>query len=217
MTEAVPQRLLLVGAGGHGRVVADLAETCGWDDIAFVDDEWPELDRNSDWPVLGTLADLGHLPEHYPYALSALGDNELRLRSLATLVELGFTVPALIHPTAVVSKRAAVGAGTVAMANAVVNAATRVGQGVILNTGCTVDHDCVIGDGVHVAPGAHIAGEVAVGRSSWIGIGASVRGGASIGCRATIGAGAAVVTDVPDDAVYAGVPAAPLKAPRHGC
>lgn len=211
------QGMLLVGAGGHGRVVADLAETGGWRDIVFADDRWPEVTRALDWPVLGTIADLPRLIESYPNAMSTIGDNGLRLQTHRSLLQLGFTVPTLLHPTAVISNYAVLGEGTVAMANVVVNAGAQIGQCVILNTACTVDHDCLISEGAHISPGAHLAGDVAVGRLSWIGIGASVRGGVEIGNGATVGAGAAVVTNVPDAAVFVGVPAAAKKAARQEC
>lgn len=200
-------RLLLAGAGGHGRVVADLAELLGYETIAFVDDRWPEITRNHRWPVIGAVGDLARLRADYDEGLAAIGSNQARLAVDQALAELSFMRPVLIHPRAIVSRYARLGSGSVVFANVVVNAFAAIGEAAILNTACTVDHDCRLGDGVHVSPGAHLGGQVEVGDCSWIGIGASVRECVRIGSRSVIGAGSAVVSDIPSGVVAVGVPA----------
>ncbi|MFG0408000.1 acetyltransferase [Pseudomonas sp. FYR_11] len=202
--------LAILGASGHGKVVADLAELCGWHKIDFFDDCWPDLKRNGAWTVMGSGAQLLELLENYQGVVVAIGNNAARAEKLLELQKCGARVPVLIHPGAVVSRHASLGSGTVVFAGAVVNAFTTVGPGAIINTGSSVDHDCEIGGYVHLSPGARLAGGVIVGTSSWIGIGAVVRQMVKIGCRATVGAGAAVVCDVPDDATVVGVPARPF-------
>lgn len=198
-------RLLLLGAGGHGRVVADIAEANGWQDIAFLDRRWPDLRSNLAWPVIGTADDLRSLAG--ASALATIGDNRLRLEVHGSLVASGCLVPTLIHPSAVVSPHATIGRGAVIMPNAVVNAGARVGEAVIVNTGAVVEHDCSLGDGVHVSPGACLAGQVSVGVASWIGIGAVVREMVAIGRDTIIGAGSVAVSDIGDSHIAFGTPA----------
>ena len=207
--------LLIAGAGGHGKVVADTARACGsWRHIAFVDDRHAELAQAADWPVLGALADAESLRAEFDAAVVAIGDSRVRLQWIDRLAAAGFRLPALVHPTAWVSPLAVLGSGTVVLAHAVVQAEARLGAGCIVNTAATVDHDCRIGDGVHICPGAHLAGEVHVGAESWIGIGASVIQRVCIGERVTVGAGAAVICDVEDDRTVGGCPARELAVDK---
>ncbi|MEB3234417.1 MAG: NeuD/PglB/VioB family sugar acetyltransferase [Cyanobacteriota bacterium] len=200
---AEPAGLLILGGGGHGRVVAEMAADLGISDLAWLDDNPAAAD------VLGPLARCAEpeLRHRYGQALVAIGRAPLRLQWLAQLQQLGFACPVLVHPTAWVSPSAQLEAGTVVMPQAVVMAGARLGQGCIVNTSASVDHDCDLADGVHVCPGAHLAGGVSVGRGSWIGIGASVIQGRRIGSAVTVGAGAAVVHDLADGVTAAGVPA----------
>lgn len=201
--------LLLVGAGGHGRVVADLAETLGWQTIAFLDDNWPERAENRRWPIVGKVDDLARVSPEYSGVAISVGINDRRLSLHRRLVQLSLAVPTLIHPSAVVSRHATLGRGSVVLANAVINAFAKIGEAVILNTASTIDHDCIVSDGVHVAPGAHLSGGVTVGEGSWIGVGASVRENLTIGTDTVIGTGSAVVKDIGDGIVAMGVPARP--------
>lgn len=199
--------LAILGASGHGKVVADTAECCGWDAIEFFDDAWPGLAMNGAWQVVGTSADLLKRVQDYQGVLVAIGNNEVRQRKLAELKAVGASLPVLQHPTAVVSRYAAIGPGSVLFASAVVNAYATLGEGCIVNTGGSVDHDCELGNCVHVCPGARLAGMVKVGDLSWIGIGACVRQVLDIGSRVVVGAGAAVVCNISDNMTVAGVPA----------
>ena len=192
-------KLLIIGASGHGKVVADTAEACGFTDIAFLDDVWPEKTMNAHWPVVGVPA-----RERSPL-FCAVGNNQTRARLFDKLCL--DDSPVLIHPHASISRYAAIGAGSLVVAGSVVTADASIGRGVILNTGCSVDHDCQIGDFVHISPGAHLAGGVCVGARSWIGIGAAVREGIRIGRDVMVAAGAAVVDDVEDGVRVGGVPA----------
>ena len=200
--------LLIIGAGGHGKVVADSAlEQGDWERIAFLDDLYPELTEVLGWPVLGKVSDAERYMNDYPDMVIAVGNNQRRMELLDTVRELAFGLPVICHPSAVISHTAIIGPGCVMFANSVVNPDARLGDGCIVNTGATIDHDCVLADGVHVSPGAHLGGAVVVGRTSWIGIGASVRELTVIGERVLVGAGAAVVGDVPDGVTVTGVPA----------
>lgn len=201
------KRLAILGASGHGKVVADIAECCGWQHVDFFDDAWPELQQNGRWNVVGNTGALVTSLEHYDGVAVAIGSNAIRYQKLQYLQHAGATLVTLIHPRSVISQYATVGIGSVVMANAIVNADASVGVGAILNTACSVDHDCFLGAAVHISPGAHLAGNVQIEDCCWIGIGSSVRQGVRIGARAVIGAGAAVVCDISEDVTAIGVPA----------
>ena len=201
------KRLAILGASGHGKVVADTAECCGWQVIEFFDDAWPQVSSVGFWPVVGNTGDLLSRVGEFDGVLVAIGNNSVRRRKMDELKASGAQLPVLMHPSSIISRYANIGSGTVVFASAVVNAYAIVGEGAILNTGCSVDHDCVLGACVHVSPGARLAGAVTVGDGSWIGIGACVRQVLSIGSNVMVGAGAAVICDISDNMTVAGVPA----------
>ncbi|MCQ4290621.1 acetyltransferase [Pseudomonas stutzeri] len=205
------KRLAILGASGHGKVVADTAECCGWQSVDFFDDAWPDLQHNGVWPVVGGTSALVERLANYDGVVVAIGNNRIRYEKLRQLQSAGGRLTTLIHPAATVSRYANIEAGTVVFAGVVVNASAHVKQGVILNTGCSVDHDCVLGTAAHISPGARLAGGVQVGDESWVGIGASVRQLVKIGRCVVVGAGSAVVSDVLDNVTVAGVPAKRLR------
>lgn len=200
-------RLAVLGASGHGKVVADTAECCGWERIEFFDDAWPGLLKNGAWEVVGDTATLLATLDKYDGVVVAIGNNKIRQAKLAQLKALGASLATLLHPAATCSQYATVGEGSVVFAAAVINADANIGSGAILNTGCSVDHDCVLGTCVHISPGVRLAGGVTVQELTWVGIGASVRQLVNIGSQVMIAAGAVVVTDVPNNVTVAGVPA----------
>lgn len=201
-------RLLIVGAGGHGRVVADIAASDGgWTEIAFLDDAVPVSQKSGAWPVAGGFSQLASLAGRFDACIGALGDARLRLEHLAHAKAAGYRIPTLLHPQAAVSGRAQLGEGVVVCAGGIVNIGATIARGVIVNTGATVDHDCRLEEGVHVCPGAHLAGNVTVGARTWFGIGAVAKQGIRIGSDVTVGAGAVCLEDVPDGVTVVGVPA----------
>lgn len=199
-------KLIIVGAGGHGRVCADIAlKMDEWDTIAFLDDD-PELMTSMDILVIGTTRDVEKLIPHCDVFV-ALGNNKLREEIQAGLESIGANLPVLCHPAATIGQGVSVGPGSVVMAGSVINPYTTIGRGCIINTGSTVDHDCVIGNYVHVSPGVHVAGSVSIGDSTWLGIGSLVSNNLSITGRCVIGAGAVVVDNITEPGTYVGVPA----------
>lgn len=202
-------RLAILGAGGHGRVIADAALAGDWDEVALFDDGGGRT--SGPWEVAGSRADLlGRLGD-FDGVVVGVGAPPARLTLTRELAQAGARLAVVIHPRATVSPHAVIGPGSVVFAGAVVNIGARLGQGVIVNTGATVDHDCVLDDGVHAAPGAHLAGGVTVGAETWIGAGAVVREYTAIGARVMVGAGAVVVKPVADGLTVVGNPARPME------
>jgi sugar O-acyltransferase (sialic acid O-acetyltransferase NeuD family) len=198
--------LAILGASGHGKVVAEVAELNGWC-VTFFDDAFPDITQVAHWKVVGRSERLIANLHQFDGCMVAVGDNRIRLQKQSYLQSHGLECIVLIHPTATVSSYARLGKGTVVMSSAVINPFARVGECAIINTGATIDHDCILAESVHVSPGASLAGGVSVGALSWIGIGASVIQGVTIGPRAIVGAGAVVVTDIGADSKVVGVPA----------
>lgn len=200
-------RLAVLGASGHGKVVADCAEVCGWQAVDFFDDAWPELAQNGHWSVVGNSQSLLHALSQYDGVIVAIGNNRIRSDKLRLLRNANAPLVSLIHPGAIVSRYVKLGLGSVVFASAVINVDTCIATGAIINTSASIDHDCLLADCVHVSPGARLAGGVTVGDRSWIGIGSSVRQGVAIGSDVVIGAGAAVVNDISNGRTVVGVPA----------
>ncbi len=200
------RRVVIYGAGGHGKVVLDALERGGRDVAGFVDDDpdragdafcgQPVLAAPGEWEAAGGVE-----------FVVAIGDAAGRQRATARLQQLGRELATVVHPAAVIAPDVEVGRGSVILAGATVNPGARVGRGAIINTGAIVDHDCTIGDFAHVAPGARLAGHVSVGARTLVGIGATVVPGVRIGPDAVVGAGAVVLTDVEAGTTVAGVPA----------
>lgn len=199
--------LLILGAGGHARSVADAAlATKHWDSVAFLDDN-PQNNMPLGFPILGGLDLVPKLRKRYDGAFVAWGNNILRMEWIDRLDAMGFDLPCVIHPHSCVSHFAVLGKGCVVMAGAVINVEARVGRGCILNTGCTVDHNCVLGNGVHLSPGVHVGGDTTIGARTWVCVGASIGSQRSISGDCIIAAGSAVVKDILEPGLYAGVPA----------
>jgi UDP-perosamine 4-acetyltransferase len=196
-------RLLLLGAGGHARVVRALAAACGLE-VAGVCDPALARDGAATWnglPVLGDDSALEALPPTQTRLLNGLGQmpgSNIRARLHARLAAKGFTFPALAHPAAWVAPGVALGDGVQVMAGAMVQPGCDIGPGTIVNTRAGVDHDCRLGKDVHIAPGATLCGAVAVGDGAFVGAGATVLPGLRLGAGAMVAAGAVVTRDVPD-------------------
>lgn len=203
--------LLIVGAGGHGRVVADAARLSGqWERIAFIDDRYPELVSAGVWSVIGTVAELDNLVSAWGKIVIAIGDNAIRIEILERTKSYGFDIVSIIHPSVQMAKDVLIGDGSVVFANAVINTGSELGIACIVNTAATVDHDNRIGDCVHISPGVNLGGNVDIGIRSWVGIGASVIHGCAIGRDVIVGAGAVVTEDIGDGLTVVGVPAREL-------
>lgn len=194
------ERVILIGAGGQSKVVADLVRACGDTVVGFLDDS------AADERIIGRVADAHRYPDCR--FLIAVGDNNTRKR-LARSLDLPWHTA--VHPTAYVSPSARIGEGTVVLPLAVIHTDASVGCHCIVNSGAVVEHDNVLADFSHISPGAALAGRVSVGECTQVGVGASVKNNVSICGGCVIGAGAAVVRDIHQPGVYAGVPARRIK------
>ena len=202
------QTVIVIGAGGHGRVVADIAACAGDTVLGFLDDNRSLPDEIIGFPYLGTTDQYVRYPD--ASFIVAIGDAEIRERLVKRME--GCRWYTAIHPSAVVSPRGAeIGEGSAVMANAVIGPEAKVGRHCIVNTAAVVEHNNVVGDFSHISVGAKLAGTVLVGRSVWVGIGATVINDVSICDRALIGAGAMVIRNITVPGKYIGVPAVRLE------
>lgn len=206
--------VIVIGAGGHGKVVLDILRAHGvYAPAGFIDDN-PALAGATvaNLPVLGRLADLSRLYDQgVRHAVIAIGDNATRLRYADDVRRHGFDFVTAVHPTAFVSPTALLGPGVVVAPHATIITEARVADLAVVNTSAVVDHECVVGEGAHVGPGALLAGRVRVGRGVFIGMGAKVIQGRTVGDFTVVGAGAVVTRDLPDHCTAVGVPAHVIK------
>ncbi len=198
-------RLIIIGAGGHGRVLADLALKLGYRDIAFLDDRACGLCMG--FPILGTTGQIRRFDDGNTGFVIGVGNNEIR-KKIAEGCPVNWV--SLIHPSAQIGAGVSIGPGTVVLAGAVINACADVGSHCVLNTGAIVEHDSVLGDYVHICPGAALGGSVRVGHLTQVGIGAAVRNNIRVCGGCVLGAGAVAVKDITVRGTYVGVPARKL-------
>ncbi len=193
------KKLIIIGASGHGKVIADIAVKNGYEDIVFLDDD-ESVKECAGFPVIGKTSEAKGLDGD---KIVAIGNPKVRER-----IQEGLNnVVTLIHPDAVISRRVEIGEGSVVMAGAILNSDAEIGKGCIINTGASVDHDCRIRDYSHVSVGAHVAGTCVIGERTWIGAGATVSNNVNICGDCMIGAGAVVIKDIEKPGTYFGVPA----------
>jgi sugar O-acyltransferase (sialic acid O-acetyltransferase NeuD family) len=203
-------RVLVLGAGGHGQVVADILlraqeRNTLVQPIGYLDDDPALAGRNLGLPVLGAITHLSDIA--HDAVVIAIGDNVTRRRLFETLKSRGEHFVTAQHPSAVIAPDARVGAGSMICAGVIVNPGSTVGENVILNTACTVDHHNHIGHHAHIAPGVHLGGDVTIGEGALVGIGATIMPQKRVGAWSVVGAGTLVHHDVADRMVAAGVPA----------
>lgn len=195
------KKLLIIGAGGHGKVVADVAKTMNkYEGICFLDDN---PTKEFLYPILGKIKDLHKFVNTHDIFV-AIGNQKVR-RSIMESINVDFAT--LIHENSIIGSNVEIGMGCVIMPGAVINAGTKIGNGVIVNTCSSIDHDCVINDYCHISVGAHVCGTVNIGDMTWVGAGATVINNVSITNDCMIGAGAVVIGDICESGTYVGVPA----------
>lgn len=199
-------KLIIIGAGGHGKVIADNALKNGYMDICFVDDR--STGECMGFPIVGASADIANLNDGKTDFIIGIGNNAVR-KKIAEENDVNWIT--LIHPSAQIASCVSIGKGTVVMAGAVINACAVVGDHCIINTRAVIEHDNVIEDYVHISPNAALGGTVRVGEKTHVGIGATVKNNIDICGNSIIGAGAAVVKNITESGTYVGVPVRKIK------
>ena len=196
-------KLVIIGASGHGKVVADIAALNGYTDICFLDDN-ESVRECAGYPVVGKS-------DSAPDGEVFIAIGNAKIRKMLSERYADRKQPVLIHPNAAVASTAKIGSGTVVMAGSVINADAQIGQGVIVNTCSSIDHDCVVGNYCHISVGAHLCGTVEVGDLTWVGAGATVSNNITICQGCMIGAGAVVIKDIKEKGTYIGVPVRKIR------
>ena len=208
-------KIVIVGAGGHGRVVLDIIRNNHQFEVAGFIDSNPALQHQimDGIEVLGDLSLLPRFPElGIGGAIIAIGDNHIRLSYAEIMEKKGVSLVSAIHPTASIAGNARIGKNVVISAGVNICAHTCIGDSVILNTGCIIDHESKIHAGAHICPGVKLAGHVNIKNSAFVGIGSTIIQGVTVGEWAVIGAGAVVLNEVPAYSTVVGVPARVVKA-----
>lgn len=192
------KKVIIIGAGGHGKVIADIVKRSGDEIAGYLDDQKTGVFNG--YRILGTTKAIGKWDGFY---FAAVGNNRTR----QSIMNRDVKWYSAIHPSAVIAEDVVLREGIAIMANAVINAGSQIGRGAIINTAATVDHDCVIKEFAHISPGVHLAGTVTVGERTWLGISAAVINNATIGNDVVIGAGAVVLDSINAQGTYLGIPA----------
>lgn len=195
-------RLIIIGAGGHGKVIADNALKNGYKNICFLDDN--TTGDVMGFPIIGTSSEIVSLDDGNTDFIIGIGNNAVR-KEIAEKNQVNWV--SIVHPSAQIAFNVKIGKGTVVMANAVINVCTAVGEHCIINTSAVVEHDNVVEDYVHISPKASLGGSVHIGANTHIGIGTTVKNNVDICDGCVIGAGAVVLKNIIDSGIYIGVPA----------
>lgn len=207
------KHLIIIGAGGHGKVTADCARaTQQFDNIYFLDGEYPNFNKVADWDVVGVPSQFEDFADEQTWFFVAIGHNPTRAMWQKKLLASGTKIATLIHPSTCIGSEVSIGQGSLVLAGAVVNILTDIGQGCIINTAASVDHDCQIGNYCHIAPGVNLAGAVNLGTEVFMGIGSTAVPCVTIGDKTIIGAGATVLGNIQAQVTAVGTPAKVIKA-----
>lgn len=199
------KKLIIIGASGHGKVVADIAIKMNkWKSIVFLDDD-QSIKINMGIEVIGKSVDAFLYKDEADFFV-AIGNNATRENVQKKLEDKGLSVVTLVHPSAIIGTDVEIGNGTVVMPSVVINSSSRIGKGCIINTNASLDHDNIIEDYVHISPGVKTAGSVNIGKGTWLGIGSIVSNNVNICSSCKLGAGAVVVKDITEQGTYVGVP-----------
>ena len=207
MTDGGDKEVIVIGAGGHAKVVISSLLACGYSVAAILDDDTEKIGKDLMGKAIAGPVDK-YLSGSKARAILAVGSNRTRMKLALRYNDVEWA--SVVHDQAYVHPTAQLGSGTVVFAGAVIQPEVRIGSHVIVNTGATIDHDCVIEDYCHIAPGAHLAGDVTIGQGSLIGVGCGVNPGLTIGSWVTTGAGAAVISNLQDNITAVGIPATRL-------
>ena len=195
------KKIAIIGAGGHGKVVGEIAMLNEFQIIDFYDDQATKI-KSFPFNIIGDLDNLEKNFNNYDNFFVAVGNNKIRRDNIKWLEEHKKNLTSLIHPKSTVSKFSDLEVGSCVMANAVINSGTSIKKGVIINTSSSVDHDCIIEDYAHISPNCSLSGNVSVGKFTHLGTGTSVHPGISIGCNVKTGIGSKIYKDILEDQIF---------------
>ena len=195
------KKLAIIGAGGHGKVVGEIALLNQYDTINFFDDKISEI-KNFPFGIVGNIELLKKNLKNYDDFFVAIGDNVIRCDKISWLKKEKKNIVSLIHPKSTVSKFSSIEAGSCVMANAAINAGTLIKEGVIINTSASIDHDCQIEDYAHISPTCSLSGNVKVGKFTHLGTGTSVHPGINIGQNVKTGIGSKIYKDIANNKIF---------------
>ena len=200
------KRLAILGAGGHGKNVADAALLGEWSSVVFFDDKLNKKDLVVNQAIEGNAQDLLSNVDKFDGIHIAIGRNEIRRKKFIDIQKVGGNIVSIVHPSASISKTAIFNTGSAILANVVLNSDTKIGKGVIISHSSNIDHDGTVGDFVLISPGCSLAGTIKLGNYCSIGTGSSFINNIEVGSGAIIGAGSVVVSNIPGNTVSFGVP-----------
>ena len=195
------KKLAIIGAGGHGKVVGEIALLNQYDTIDFFDDKISEI-KNFPFGIVGNIELLKKNLKNYDDFFVAIGDNVIRCDKISWLKKEKKNIVSLIHPKSTVSKFSSIEAGSCVMANAAINAGTLIKEGVIINTSASIDHDCQIEGYAHISPNCSLSGNVKVGKFTHLGTGTSVHPGINIGQNVKTGIGSKIFKNILDNKIF---------------
>ncbi|MBS7834580.1 acetyltransferase [Wohlfahrtiimonas chitiniclastica] len=209
------KKLAIVGAGGHGKVAAEIAELNGYQCIHFFDKKHT---TNYPWPILGSLNDLIQNHQLYDEVFIAIGDNHHRYNNYIALKQVPHLVmTTLIHPSAIVSRYSDIAPGCLIAAGSIIAPFVSIEHGCIVNTGAMIDHDCTIQEFSHIAPGVTLSGGVTIGKNNWIGTGSTIIQNIELTNNIYIGAGSLIVKNLQKEGLYYGSPVMLKKSKDSTC
>ncbi|MCP3898949.1 MAG: acetyltransferase [Desulfobacteraceae bacterium] len=208
----IDKEFVIIGAGGHARVIVDTLLTMGFSLKGIVDVEYSgQKEKIMGYPVLGGLEFVEKFNPDEIVLSIAIGDNTQRRFQYDSFKQKGFFFPSMVHPAAIVSESSHISDGVFINAGAIINSNARIGENCIINTGSIIEHEVTIGEHCHICPGAKIAGRVNIGNNSFIGIGANIIDYIKIGHDVVVGAGSVIIDDIASESTYVGVPGRKIK------
>jgi sugar O-acyltransferase (sialic acid O-acetyltransferase NeuD family) len=195
------KKLAIIGAGGHGKVIGEIALLNNYESINFFDDKFSKI-KEFPFDIIGSLEYLKDHLENYDFFFVAIGNNRSRHDKIQWLKKEKVNIVSLVHPKSIISKFSSLDIGTCVMANAVINIGSFIKEGVIINTSASIDHDCIIEEYAHISPNCSLSGSIKIGKFSHLGTGTSVQPGIRVGNNVKTGIGSKIYKDILDDKIY---------------
>ena len=206
------KNLIVIGSGGHARIVIDIAVSVGYSISGIIDINYDnEKEKILKYPILGNFNIIDQLSPKEHCVVIAIGEGVQRTDYYKKVKRLGYLMPSLVHPSSIISKHAKIGESVLINAGVIINAEAVIGDNTIINTGAIIDHEVIIGNHSHVCPGVKLAGRVIVGDSCMIGVGSCVINNIKIGNNVKVGAGSVIIKNIVSNSTIVGIPGKPIR------